>query len=235
MARLHARESCWLDLGTVTFEAAHRLQKELAARRRAGEISDVAMVVEHEPCVTLGHRAKAEHLLVGVEGLAAAGIEVHEVDRGGDVTYHGWGQLVLYAIVDLTGYGRDVHAHARRLEEVMIRTAASFGVHAHRDTEFPGVWCLQGKLGAIGFGVRRWVTMHGASLNVSPHMPHYDLIVPCGIRGRPVTSLELAAGRRVEMERARLELRRAFGAVFETKLRDAGREVSIEEGVLAWH
>jgi lipoate-protein ligase B len=142
---------------------------------------------------------------------------------------------VLYAIVDLTGYGRDVHAHARRLEEVLIRAAASFGVHAHREPAFPGVWCPQGKLGAVGFGVRRWVTMHGASLNVSTYMPHYDLIVPCGIRGRSVTSLERVAGRRVEIDRARLELRRAFGAVFETPLRDAGREESIERGVLACH
>lgn len=221
MAGPQVREALWLDLGTVGFEAVYALQQELAARRRSGDTPDIAIAVEHTSCVTLGRRAKAEHLLADVKEMAVAGITVHRVDRGGDVTYHGPGQLVCYAITDLAGYGRDVHAHARRLEEIMIRAAAACGVPAYREPGYPGVWCSQGKLGALGFGVRRWVTMHGASLNVSPHLPHYDLIVPCGIRDRPVTSLERAAGRRVEMERARSELKRAFGTVFGVRLRDA--------------
>jgi len=219
VARIKRREALWVDKGRLGFEEANRLQLELAARRRVGEIPDIAMLVEHDPCFTLGRAAKAEHVLVDADGLAAAGIAVHKADRGGDVTYHGWGQLVCYAIVDLAGYGRDVHAHARRLEEIMIRAACAIGVPAYRDPDYPGVWCSQGKLGAIGLGVRRWVTMHGASLNVSPYMPHYDLIVPCGIHGRAVTSLERASGRTITLEQVGRELRRAFGAVFETELK----------------
>lgn len=218
VTRLDRREALWLDLGRAEFEPTHRLQLELAERRRAGDIPDVAMVVEHEPCVTLGRTARAEHVLADPEGLESAGVVLHRVDRGGDVTYHGWGQLVCYAIVDLSAYGRDVHAHARRLEEVMIRTVVSFGVSAHRDPAYPGVWCSQGKLGAIGFGVRRWVTTHGASLNVSPYMPHYDLIVPCGIHGRQVTSLEGVTGQTIGLDSVRRELKRAYGAVFGTRL-----------------
>ena len=218
VTRLHRREALWLDLGKAGFEPTYRLQLELAERRRAGDIPDVAMVVEHEPCVTLGRAARPEHVLVDAEALDCAGVGIHRVDRGGDVTYHGWGQLVCYAVVDLSAYGRDVHAHARRLEEVMIRTVASFGVSAHRDPAYPGVWCSQGKLGAIGFGARRWVTTHGASLNVSPHMPHYDLIVPCGIHGRQVTSLERVAGRRIGLDPVRRELKRAYGTVFGARL-----------------
>ena len=212
------RETLWLDLGKAGYEPTYRLQLELAERRRAGDIPDVAMVVEHEPCITLGRAARAEHVLVDPEVLESAGVGVHRVDRGGDVTYHGWGQLVCYAIVDLSAYGRDVHAHARRLEEVMIRTVAAFGVSAHRVPAYPGVWCRQGKLGAIGFGVRRWVTTHGASLNVSPHMPHYDLIVPCGIHGGQVTSLERVAGRSIGLDRVRSELKQAYGTVFGARL-----------------
>ncbi|MHB8867880.1 MAG: lipoyl(octanoyl) transferase LipB [Thermoleophilia bacterium] len=221
---LGGREALWLDIGTIGFEAASRLQLALSARRREGEIPDVALVMEHDPCVTLGRGAKAEHVLAGAEELSAAGIEVYHADRGGDVTYHGWGQLVCWPIVDLRAYDRDVHAHARRLEEIMIRTAASFGVSAYRDSAYPGVWCSGGKLGAVGFSVRRWVTTHGAGLNVNPHMPHYDLIVACGIHDRSVTSLERELGRAVGMDRARSELRSAFAAVFEVGLRDAGRD-----------
>jgi lipoyl(octanoyl) transferase len=225
VAGLHTREAHWLDLGVVGFDAAHRLQREAAASRRQGEAPDLIMVATHEPCLTLGSTSKPGNIRAGAEELAAAGIAVHRVERGGDVTYHGPGQLVCYPIIDLQGYGKDVHAHARRLEEVMIRTAAAFGVPAHRDPVYPGVWCASGKLGAIGFGVRRWVTMHGASLNVSPHMAHFDLIVPCGITGRPVTSLELAGGREIDMDEARSELRRSFEAVLGARL----IETSIEE------
>ena len=147
------RETLWLDLGKAGYEPTYRLQLELAERRRAGDIPDVAMVVEHEPCITLGRAARAEHVLVDPEVLESAGVGLHRVDRGGDVTYHGWGQLVCYAIVDLSAYGRDVHAHARRLEEVMIRTVASFGVSAHRD---PGLsWGLVSPGQAGSHRVRR--------------------------------------------------------------------------------
>lgn len=225
MAVLHtapprAREALWLDLGTIGFERAYALQMETAARRRAGWIPDVVMVGEHTPCVTLGRTAKAEHVVAEPAELARAGVSVHETDRGGDVTYHGPGQLVCYAVVHLDGYGRDVHAHARRLEEVVIRTAASYGVDARRDPGYPGAWCSQGKLGAVGFGVRGWVTTHGVSLNVCPRLEHYRLIVPCGLHGRPVTSLEEVVGVRVDVRDARARLRRAVADVFDVTLRE---------------
>ena len=219
-----SREMVWVDLGTEEYLAVRHLQRRLSDQRRLGITPDVVLVVEHPPCVTIGRAGRAEHVLVGEETLIAAGIDLHQTDRGGDVTYHGPGQLVCYPIVDLGGYARDVHAHVRRLEEVMIRTSAAFGVSAHREAAYPGVWTARGKIGAVGIGVRRWVTTHGASLNVCPCLDHYELIVPCGIRRRRVTSLAEMRGRPVGMAAVRRQMRRAFAGVFETALRDAGRD-----------
>lgn len=218
-----AGQTLWVDLGTEDYLAVFHLQHELSELRRAGRISDVVLAVEHPPCLTVGRGGREEHILAGEEALATAGIRVHYTDRGGDVTYHGPGQLVCYPIVDLRKYGKDVHAHVRRLEEVMIRTIAALDVPAYRDPAYPGAWTARGKIGAVGIGVRRWVTMHGASLNVCPRMEHYELLVPCGLRHRPVTSLEQDLGRSVGMEAVRRHLRRAFAEVFPVALRDVER------------
>jgi lipoyl(octanoyl) transferase len=223
----------WLDLGARDFPSTYRLQQALVAMRRDGRIPDTLVAVEHPACLTLGRAARAKHVLADEGVLAAAEIAVHPCDRGGDVTYHGPGQLVCYGIVDLARRGRDVHAHARRLEEVMMRTAASFGVRTHRVGGLPGVWTSRGKLAAVGFTVRRWITSHGIALNVSPTMDHFSLIVPCGLHDRPVTSVAEILGRRIPMDRVRAALRGHCEDVFGLALADAdadealGREANV--------
>jgi lipoate-protein ligase B len=185
---------------------------------QAGEIPDTLILVEHPACITLGRGYHRKHIVAGNEELSAQAVAVRATDRGGDVTYHGPGQLVLYAIVDLNGYDRDVHAHARRMEQVVIDALASFGVEGTRDQEYPGVWTIQGKIAAIGLSVKRWVTMHGVALNVAPDMSHFSLIVPCGIQGGRVASLAGVLGSRVEMGEVKSRATNAFEQTFDVKL-----------------
>jgi lipoyl(octanoyl) transferase len=218
-----SRSAVWLDLGTEDYDRAFAIQTRLHALRLAGAIPDTAVVLEHTPCVTFGRAAHLEHILATPRELEAAGITVHPTDRGGDVTYHGPGQVVMYAFVDLIGYGKDVHAHARRLEQVVIDVLASFGVEAGRKPQYPGIWTEEGKIGAIGIKVKRWVTLHGISLNVSPDMMHFALIVPCGLGDRDVTSLTRLLGRPVEVAEVKAGLRNAFERVFDVVLVDVER------------
>lgn len=227
-SRPPVREAAWLDLGLVEYERCHRLQLRLHAARVTSAVPDTAIVLEHLPCLTLGRFCQGEHVLAKPEELSAAGIRLHHTERGGDVTYHGPGQLVLYTIFDLAGYGKDVHAHARRLEQVLIDALATFGVEAVRRPEYPGVWTEQGKIGAIGFAVKRWVTLHGVSLNVSPDLSHFGFIVPCGLHGERVTSLKEILGGEVEMELVKREVKRSFAKVFGVRLIDWDRK-SLEE------
>jgi lipoyl(octanoyl) transferase len=192
-------------LGRVAYRDALALQEELVEQRTAGRIQDTLLLLEHEPAViTLGRGAKEEHVLLSREALALQGIEVHETGRGGDVTYHGPGQLVAYPIVDLKPDRQDVRKYVAALEEVMIRIAASYGIRATRVAGLNGAWVDSelgnNKLGAVGVRIRRWVTMHGLALNVSTALDAFDLIVPCGIRDRGVTSLERELGRAVAMD-----------------------------------
>lgn len=214
------REAAWLDLGVAEYAWTYGLQTQLHGLRERGFVLDTVVVVEHSPCITIGRAGRMESILAGDDRLHEAGVPVYRSDRGGDVTYHGPGQIVLYPIMDLRAYGRDVHAHARRLEQVLIDTLAVFGVEATRKKEYPGVWTAQGKIGAIGLRVSRWVTLHGISLNVSPDMSHFDLIVPCGLREHGVTSLTRVLGRPVEMETVKAQLRLSFERVYEVRLTD---------------
>jgi lipoate-protein ligase B len=215
-----SRRAAWLDLGTEEYDRAFAIQTRLHALRLAGAIPDTAVVLEHTPCVTYGRAAHLEHVLATPRELEAAGIHVHPTDRGGDVTYHGPGQVVLYAFVDLADYGKDIHAHVRRLEQVVIDVLTSFGVEAGRKPQYPGVWTEEGKIGAIGVKVKRWVTLHGISLNVSPDMSHFALIVPCGLRDQEVTSLARLLGRPVEVAEVKTGMRNAFERVFDVALAD---------------
>jgi lipoyl(octanoyl) transferase len=217
-------QAAWLDLGVEEYTRAYEIQLRLHALRLAGQVPDTVVLVEHPACITVGRASRLEHILASREELRAAGIAVYSTDRGGDVTYHGPGQLVLYAIVDLVGYGRDVHAHARRLEQVLIDTAASFGVTATRRKEYPGVWTDAGKIGAIGFRVKRWVTLHGVSLNVSPDLSHFSCIVPCGIRDHGVASLARMVEHRVDIAAAKSALKESFAHVFDVRLIDVRGE-----------
>lgn len=176
-------------LGSVPYLAALRLQKALAAARADGLVPDILLLLEHPPTITLGRGARREHVLASPADLECRGVALHEIDRGGDVTYHGPGQLVGYPIVDLRVHGRDLHAYLRRIEEALIRSLAHWNLAARRFPPHTGVWIGERKIAAIGVHVRRWVTTHGFALNVDPDLSHFGLIVPCGIREYGVTSL----------------------------------------------
>jgi lipoyl(octanoyl) transferase len=193
------------------------------AARQAGEIEDTLLFVEHPPVITLGVKTRGAftNVRAGADLLAARGVEVHETGRGGDVTFHGPGQLVGYPIVDLKPDRQDVHRYVRDLEEVLIRTAADFGLDAGRVKGYSGAWVGDRKLAAIGVRISRWVTSHGFALNVSTDLAGFDLIVPCGIADRGVTSLASLLGRTVSMAEVEAGVRRHFGAVFDRDVVDA--------------
>ena len=178
----------------VPYAEALGLQEALVTRRQADEIRDTLLVLEHSPVITLGIRAKQEHLLLTPETLARKGIELHNTPRGGDVTYHAPGQLILYPIMKLAGPEADAHAFVEKLEEVAIRTLAGFSVTAYRRKGKTGVWTDAGKIAAIGIRFKKWVSSHGMSLNVTVGLEGFEAIIPCGLHGEKVTSLKAILG-----------------------------------------
>ncbi len=178
----------------LAYAAALDMQERLVAARIAGNIPDVLLSLEHKSVITMGSRSTASHVLASVSELAARGIELIETSRGGDVTFHGPGQLVIYPILKLGGREADAHGHLANLEEIAIRTAADFGVTAFRRTGLTGAWTKFGKIAAIGIRFRKWVAFHGMSFNVAPDLTGFSLIVPCGLTGEPVTSLKQIMG-----------------------------------------
>ena len=203
-------------LGLMPYAEALALQRQLVEARRDDAIPDVLLLVEHPPVLTLGVRGDGgrSHILASPDALAADGIEVFETGRGGDITYHGPGQIVGYPIVNLRPDRCDVHRYVRDLEEVLIRVASDFGIEAGRINGLTGVWVGNEKLAAIGVRISRWITSHGFALNHRTNLSHFDLIVPCGIADRGVTSLErlgCAADRQEVEER----LSHHFSQVFE--------------------
>ena len=213
-----------LELGLEEYDTALRLQHSLNAARRQGIIPDTVIFLEHHPCFTVGRKGGFEHILADDEQLNQQGIAVYETDRGGDVTYHGPGQLICYPIIDLNDYGCDVQAYARRLEEVIIRTLKHYGITAGRKPGYPGVWVGSAKIAQEGIGVQNWVTMHGVSLNVCPKMQHFSLIIPCGISNYGVTSMEQLLDHPVDIAAVRQEMRRQFSEVFDLLLEDVDPE-----------
>jgi lipoyl(octanoyl) transferase len=201
-------------LGRVGYADGLALQARLVDDRKAGRVVDTLLLLEHEPVFTLGRNARAENVLVPRDLLRTRGFEVFEVGRGGDVTYHGPGQVVGYPIVDLAPDRCDVHRYVRDLEEVMIRTCADHGVLAGRVPGLTGAWIGDRKVGAIGVRLSRWVTSHGFALNVSTDLAPFGLIVPCGITSRGVTTLEQAAGRAVPVDDVMAGLAAHFACVF---------------------
>lgn len=191
-------------LGRVSYAEALELQRALVEDRRAGRIGDVLLLLEHPHVITLGTRREVAraNVLATTERLAALGVELHETGRGGDVTYHGPGQLVGYPILDLKPDRADVYNYVRNLESVMIRASARFGVEAGRIEGLTGAWAGGSKIGAIGVRISRWITSHGFAYNVNTDLDYFNLIVPCGIRDHGVTSLARELGRPVEMAEA---------------------------------
>jgi lipoyl(octanoyl) transferase len=186
-------------LGNIGYADALALQESLLEARIEQRVPDTLLLLEHRPVITLGRGAKQEHVLSSREVLAAQGVELFETGRGGDVTYHGPGQLVGYPIIDLNPDRRDVRRYVRGLEEVMIGIAAAYGLSAGRVEGLNGAWIGERKLGAVGVRIRRWVTMHGFAINVTTNLSAFDLIIPCGIKDKSVTSLANELGRDVAM------------------------------------
>jgi lipoyl(octanoyl) transferase len=203
-------------LGRLGYQDGLDLQRQLVEDRKAGRIGDQLLLLEHPPVITLGVRTRHDrsHVLETPESLAAQGITVWETGRGGDVTYHGPGQLVGYPIVDLKPDRCDVHRYVRDLEEVLIRSVATFGIDAGRIAGLTGIWVGSEKLAAIGVRISRWVTSHGFALNVNTNLDHFRLIVPCGIADKGVTSMERLLGRAVAMAEVEDAIVRQFTLVF---------------------
>jgi len=204
-------------LGVVPYAEALALQRALVEERRAGRIGDTLLLVEHPHVLTLGVKGDGgrSHILAPQETLATLGVEVHETGRGGDVTYHGPGQIVGYPIVDLAPDRRDVHRYVRDIEESLIRAAADYGVAATRVQGLTGVWVGDEKLAAIGVRISRWVTSHGFAFNVATDLEYFGLIVPCGIADRGVTSLVRVLGRTVDARQVEHRIVERFCEVFE--------------------
>ncbi|WP_021171458.1 Octanoyltransferase [Sporomusa ovata DSM 2662] len=206
-----------LLLGRTPYVAAWKLQQEISSVRRSGRGDDTLILLEHEPVYTMGRSGSQDNVKASPETLLAAGLEVIEVDRGGDVTYHGPGQLVGYPVLDLKGYGQDLHHYSWMLEEVIIRTLAKYGIRSFRETGLTGVWTEKGKIAAIGIGVRNWVSIHGFSLNINPDMWYFSLINPCGITNRPVATMR-DFGIDTSLDEVRGKLEQQFSAVFNVQL-----------------
>ena len=230
-----------VNLGLIGYAEAYALQKRIVAARKAEAIEDVLLLCEHPHVITQGRNGKREHLLVGEHVLRQKGVEFYETSRGGDITYHGPGQIVGYPILNLGEIRRDVVWYVRMLEEAMIRATAEFGITAGREPGKTGVWvefaedgsslatrhsplATSEKLGAIGVHISRWITSHGFAYNVSTDLRFFDLIVPCGIADRKATSLEKLLGRAVEKSEVATSIARHLGELFGLELKNNSKE-----------
>lgn len=204
-------------LGRMDYAAALTLQRDVQAQRKAGQTGDTLLLTEHNPVLTLGRGADARHLRVSRSALDVFGIALVQTERGGDITYHGPGQLVAYPILDLRSYGRDVHRYIRDLEETAIRLLRCYGVNARRQPGSAGVWAGEDKIASAGVFVSRWVTMHGIAINIAPNLAHFELIHPCGLAGQRMTSIADQRGRAPAMEDAFRAFASVFAEVFEVR------------------
>jgi lipoyl(octanoyl) transferase len=215
---MSSRELWVVSGGRVPYADALALQREVAAARISGDIpQDVLLIVEHPPVVTLGRSAKAQHLVCSAAFLATQGVELHEVERGGDITFHGPGQLVGYPIIDLKRHTQDLHWYLRKVEEALIDALDDLGLRAERHAGLTGVWTSGRKIASIGVHARDWVTWHGFALNVTTDLSYFDLIVPCGIDGVVMTSLARELGTVPDASKVERVVAAAFGEVFRLK------------------
>lgn len=214
------RELWMVDCGVRAYGDMLELQRSIAHARIRGEIEqDVLLLVEHPPVITLGRSSKDAHLLANPEVLRARGIDVFEVERGGDVTFHGPGQLVGYPIIDLKRHRQDLHWYLRQVEEVLIRALAGFGITGERVAKYTGVWTNDRKIASIGVHARDWVTWHGFALNVSTELSYFDLIVPCGIPDARMTSVQREIEREVTLGDVAAAVSQSAADVFDLELR----------------
>lgn len=216
-----------IDLGLIGYADAFELQKRVVVARKAGAIGDVLLICQHPHVITMGRNGKPANVLASEHVMRQMNVQLNETDRGGDVTYHGPGQVVGYPIVNLGEIRRDVVWYVRQLEEVMIRATADFGAEVKRLPGMTGIWANtpdgEEKLGAIGVHISRWVTSHGFAYNVATDLRYFDLIVPCGLAGKRATSLEKVLNRSVPLWAAAQSLVAQFGEIFGLRMQQATR------------
>ncbi len=213
-----------VNLGTTRYADAWELQKQIFSARLAQRIGDVLLLTEHEPVFTLGKGADGNHLLASDEELSEKKIDMFWIDRGGDVTFHGPGQIVGYPILDLNQHYNDIHRYLRDIEEMIIRTLKEYGITAGREKEFTGVWVNNEKIAALGVKVSKWITMHGFAMNVNTDLSFFDRIIPCGIFHKGVTSLEQILGRRVDLDEVQQTLVRHFSKILLLEVKQISKE-----------
>lgn len=229
-----ADNTCWVvDAGFLPYAPAFELQRRLVAARKTGVVPDVLLICEHPHVITLGRNGHSENLLASQHLLRQMNVEFHSTDRGGDITYHGPGQIVGYPILNLAAIRRDVAWYMRQLEELMIRATADFGISSGRKSGMTGVWfehsvngvLAEEKLAAIGVHLSRWVTSHGFAYNVSTDLRYFDLIVPCGIQDKRATSLDVLLGRTIARAEVLPRIVHHFAEVFGRSLESVSRDV----------
>ncbi len=210
----------FIELGIVNYAEALSLQKSLHEKRINGEIPDTVIILEHEKVITIGRHGSEANVFLSKERLAQMGVDLFRVERGGDVTYHCPGQVVCYPIIDMTDASKSVKRLVYMLEEAMIRTAAAFGVTAARDEERPGIWVGADKIGAVGLRIERRVTFHGIALNVNCDLTGFSYILPCGLVGKGVSSIEKISGTPASVEDARRIIKSELSSQFEKGLKE---------------
>jgi len=214
-------------LGSIGYQDAYHMQRKLFRERLNGRIPDTLLLLEHPPTITIGKSGKLENILVSREQLAQKGISLVFIDRGGDVTYHGPGQLVGYPIFDLRERGRDAHRYIRNLEEAIIRTLNGFSIKSGRDHGHAGVWVADDEIAAIGLSLSKWITMHGFALNVNTDLSLFSLINPCGFTNRSATSISRLLGRVIPMDEVKEQLLAHFAEVFNASM-EPGTDIPIK-------
>ena len=223
------RKGFYLLPGMREYDEVLNLQKRINSARRRNAVADTIIFLEHYPCITVGVQGGRDSITASRAFLKKRNIKVYETDRGGSVTYHGPGQIVCYPIIDLNYYGCDVTTYARNLEEMVIRTLRSFGIFSDRKKGYPGVWVDEKrKIAAEGISVNGWFTMHGVSLNVSPDMEHFGMIVPCGLTGYEAASMTQCLGRTVDLSSVLAEMIRHFSVLFDMELQEIGEDEIME-------
>lgn len=214
-----AVKSCLVAfLGRVEYSNALELQMRVCEAKKQGFAADVLLLLEHPPTITLGRNGRWQHLLASDAALAARGVRRFEVDRGGDITFHGPGQLVGYPLMKLESGERDVHRFMRNLEGSLISLLAAYGIEAGREGKLTGVWTIKGKIGAMGVHISRWITRHGFALNVNTELSYFDLIVPCGIAGKGVASMQSMLGRALDLREVAERYASEFAAACARKM-----------------
>jgi lipoate-protein ligase B len=208
-----------IDLGLTDYEECYRTQREMAARRRLGEIEDTLILAEHNSVFTIGRMGAGKNLLVDTDYLQRRGIKVLNVDRGGDITFHGPGQLLIYPIIELKDKWRDLHKYMRSLEDVAIKFLERYSLQPGRMPDLTGVWVSGKKVVSIGIGVTNWVTYHGLSVNIKPDLGFFDMIYPCGLRGVKMASLESLTGKDISMDEAKSNILSDFEKVFNLEVK----------------